>query len=224
MLSYEKRNSVIHCLDPRVKMLWLVLLLAFLFSSRTVLTAVSSVFFTLILFYLSSMDLIGFYNRTKGVILVLVVPFILGAVFVSPVYGFINSLILFSAISMSALFILTTDQKNIIAALCFFRIPRQPAFSLSMSLYFLPVLERKFTSVRFSQAARSYSSKNPIPFVIPFLHSVFRRARNLSISIDARAFDPDKAVIPGVLKMKALDWSALVILIIHLMYRIYTLI
>lgn len=219
MLAYKHRDTVLHSLDPRVKMLWLVILLAILFSNRTVYTAAISLAFVIILFWLSSIPLKEFLVHYKGIVFFLALPFVLGFIFVSPEYGLASSVILLSAVSISALFVMTTEQQSILAALCFFGVPKQMAFSLSMSLYFLPVFERKIQSVRFSQAARAYSSKNPVPVVVPFLHSVFRRARNLSISMDARAFDPDKAVVSSELRMRSIDWVALVILGFHVLTR-----
>jgi energy-coupling factor transporter transmembrane protein EcfT len=75
--------------------------------------------------------------------------------------------------------------------------------------------------VRVAQASRGHSAKNPVPLVIPFLHSVMRKARNFSISLDSRAFDPEKTEIPYKLKMKLMDWFSLVVLVLIVYVRLY---
>ncbi len=191
------------------------------FSSRTPLTAILFLSFLVLSCFLANVLPWRLFPSKKLVVFVVGVPLILGAIFISPLYGLINSAILFSALSFSLLFIMTTERDAIVSALKFFGLPKQAAFSLAMSLYFLPVFEQKFNSVRVAQASRAHSSKNPIPLAVPFMHSVMKKAQGLSISLDARGFDPEKADVPYKLKMKALDWFALCALLVVVFLRIY---
>ncbi|MFH0818340.1 MAG: energy-coupling factor transporter transmembrane component T, partial [Candidatus Micrarchaeota archaeon] len=97
------------------------------------------------------------------------------------------------------------------------------AFSLSMSLHFLPVFERTFYSVRVAQASRGHSGKNPVPLVVPLLHSVMRKAMNLSLSMDARAFDAERVQLTHKLRMNPPDWVALLALFLVIAVKIKTL-
>lgn len=216
-------NSIVHRVDARVKILWLLVLFVLLFSSRTFETAAFALLLTSIACALTSISPLKLFPSKGFLFFIVIVPFIVGALFVSAEYGIASSLILFSALSFSILFIFTTEQNAIVAALRFFRLPKSTSFSLAMALYFIPVFERKFSSVRIAQASRGHSAKNPIPLVVPFMHSVMKRARNLSVSMDARAFDPDEAEVPYRLRMRKLDWFSLGVLLAVICIRIYLL-
>ena len=192
-----------------------------MFSTRTVEMAALSLAIAFSSCILSSVSFKEVFPKPRFLIFILALPFLFGYFFVSIEYGIINSAILFSALAMSVLFVLTTERKAIIAAMRFFKLPSSTAFSLALSLYFLPVLETKINSVRVAQASRGYSGKNPVPLAVPFMHSVLRKSRGLSTSLDARAFDPDNIIMPYTLKMKAMDWFALLVLGGFVLARIY---
>ncbi|MFH1447246.1 MAG: energy-coupling factor transporter transmembrane component T [Candidatus Micrarchaeota archaeon] len=211
LLRYFPGKTIVHSLDARIKILWLFSLLVLMLSHRTIEVATISVIFTMMLYIGNSstpFNLLGL----KFMMLIISISFISGSLLLSTEYGLINAAIIFSAVSLSAFFIATTKQKDIVAALRFFGLPASTAFSLLLSLYFIPIFKREFNSIRVAQASRGHSIRNPIPVIVPFLHSIFKRAWNLSLSMDARAFDPDNVLIEHRLRMRRSDWLFLVIL------------
>ncbi|MFH1470469.1 MAG: energy-coupling factor transporter transmembrane component T [Candidatus Micrarchaeota archaeon] len=214
------RETLVHSVDARVKILWLFSLILSMFSSRSIETALLGLTVTFVSCALSSLPMHSIFPKPRFLLFVLAIPLVIGTVFVSPMFGLINALILFSALSISLLFVLTTTQKDIVSALNYFLVPVSTAFSLSMSLYFLPVFERKFNRVRVAQASRAHSGKNPLPIVVPFMHSVMRKAKNLSLSMDARAFDPERIQLGRTFKMKPMDWLALFALLAFVLVRL----
>ncbi len=221
MLTYLQRNSLGHSSDPRVKIIWVVVLMGIMFSTRTIEMAELSLIIALFACVFSSVSFSEVFPKPRFLAFILAMPFLFGYFFVSPQYGIINSAILLSALTMPVLFILTTERKAIVAALRFFKLPPSTAFSLALSLHFLPVFEKKFDLVRVAQSSRGYSGKNPIPLAVPLMHSVLRKTKSLSTSLDARAFDPDRIPMPYDLKMKTMDWFALLVLGGLVLARIY---
>jgi energy-coupling factor transporter transmembrane protein EcfT len=212
MLTYSPGATVVHLVDARVKLLWLFFLLGLLFSARTFETAVLALLLAAGSCALARISPFALFPKPRFLLFILAAPLLFGVIFMSFEYGAANSAILLSAISFSLLFVMTTEQRSIVSALRFFRVPASISFSLSMALGFLPVFERKLLSVRVAQASRGRSSRNPISLVVPFMHSVMKTARNLSVSMDARAFDPERIPKTSELKMRALDWLALALL------------
>ncbi len=220
MLSYSPGPSIVHSVDARVKILWLIAILTFMFSTRSFETAVFSLLLTVLFCALASISPHRLFPRPKFVLFLIAIPLILGAVFISPSAGLVNSALLFSALSLSILFIMTTEQRAIVSALHSFKVPASTSFSLALSLGFLPVFERKFSSVRVAQSSRGHSSNNPVPLIVPFMHSVMRKAKNLSLSMDSRAFNPDRAPLFYRLRMRSLDWFALFTLLVLLLAKL----
>lgn len=219
MLSYIWGESAIHGLDTRVKLLWLVSLLVIAFSSRSPVWAAVMLSTVLLATFLSSISPLSGISPPLMLFLLLV-PLLAGTLASSFLNGLVGAAILFSAVSLSVLFILTTKRNDIVSALFFFRLPKETAFSLSLSLAFLPEFERRFSQVRIAQASRGNSGRNPLPLAIPFMHSALRKAKNLSLSLEARAFDPERVAVPNSLAMKRTDWLALACLALFILARL----
>ncbi|MFH1200377.1 MAG: energy-coupling factor transporter transmembrane protein EcfT [Candidatus Micrarchaeota archaeon] len=102
--------------------------------------------------------------------------------------GAFNYAYLCSLFLLSFLFVFTTPPSQIDRALRGFGLPKTTAFMLSTAIASVPYFERKAAKVRIAQASRG--SKALLPLVLPVLHSLFRRARKLAISLETRGFQP----------------------------------
>ncbi len=102
--------------------------------------------------------------------------------------GLFNYLYLCSLFLLSFLFVFTTAPAEINGALVYFRLPKTTAFMLSTAIASIPYFENKARKVRVAQAARG--SRAVLPLILPVLHSLFTRARNLAISLETRGFKP----------------------------------
>ena len=105
-----------------------------------------------------------------------------------PQAGLLNYLYLCSLFLLSFLFVFTTPPDKIGGALRSFGLPRSTAFMLSTAIASIPYFENKAGKVRIAQSARG--SKALLPLILPVLHSLFRRARKLAISLETRGFKP----------------------------------
>ncbi|GEM_PF-1230167 len=219
MLKYADGNSPIHLLDARVKLLWLVFFIALAVSSK-LLVAASLSLFVLACYAMARISVLRIVRENWALVLFALFPFILRALFeqgetavfgcVLPLgltNGILNALYLFAVFFASLLYIYTTKLSDIRSALSFFLMPPQLCLMFSVALQALPLLQRKMQAVQVAQASRG--GGGPVPAMMPVMHSVFRRANTMAISMESRGFDPDSPQIHGRLRMKAGDWLSL---------------
>ncbi|MFH1106520.1 MAG: energy-coupling factor transporter transmembrane component T [Candidatus Micrarchaeota archaeon] len=185
MLKYSPGDSAIHRAGARAKLVGLIagslLLIAMPkeFSGVTIAAAFA-------LYSIAGISVTGTV-RDHAIIFV----FSLAAFLFhwnDPLAGLYNYLFLCSLFLLSFLFVFTTPPSRIERALRGLGVPRQTAFVLAIGMASVPYFERKALRVRIAQAARG--SKAVLPLVLPVLHSLFRRARRLAISLETRGFKP----------------------------------
>lgn len=230
--DYIYRDSVIHKLDPRTKIAWLIGLTFLVFipnSNVSVLFIFAIVILTVILsklpvksvWHSSKLFLIGFtitsmilfslllWNLQKGVI-----------------DGFFFSLKFNVLILGSIVFAMSTSPRDLMLSLTKMKFPYELAFMLTLAIRFVPVITREINHVINAQKARAYkikfSFRHPIssmqsffPVLIPTFNLLLMKAFDLSLSIEARAFRAKKhRTYPPRLKFKVKDYISLVILIL----------
>ncbi len=212
MIGYRKGSSFLHSLDPRVKLFWLILLSLFLVFLRAPAIAISATLANLILLQLSGITPADFWKDMRGILIFALIPIPLQLLAVGSLQlGILNSLILINLLSSAFLFISTTKAGSLIGALSWFRVPPSLSFAIALSLSFIPILQDDLHKARVAQAARGGRLTKPssvIPTIIPLFHGIFSRARTLSISLDARGFDPEKKMEVR-LAMNARDYAFL---------------
>ena len=219
MLKYVNGNSSIHLLDARVKLLWLVFFIALAVSSK-LLVAASLSLFVLACYAMARISVLKIVRENWVLVLFALFPFILRALFeqgqitefgyalpLGPVNGVLNALYLFAVFFASLLYIYTTKLADIRSALSFFLMPPQLCIMFSVALQALPLLQRKMQAVQIAQASRG--GGGPVPAMMPVMHSVFRRANTMAISMESRGFDPENPHVASRLRMKNPDWLSL---------------
>ncbi len=196
MIAYKKGSSALHFLDARIKLLWLAGFSLILVFIRIPEVALAAAIINLFLLQISEITPQTFWKEMKGLLLFAFIPVPLQLLATGSIYlGLLNSLILINLLASAFLFISTTRIRALIDALLWLRVPAQLTFSLALAFSFMPLLEDELHKARVAQAARGGSLTRPssvLPMVIPVLHGIFLRARKLSISLDARGFNPEK--------------------------------
>jgi len=106
-------------------------------------------------------------------------------------YGILNAAYVSGVILLAGLLITTTKPGDLRDALMQLGLPKKHAFMLTIALEAIPLLQAKAEKVRMAQNARG-SERKLMPMLVPLLHSLFERAKKLSISLEARGFSPEK--------------------------------
>ncbi len=227
MIRYKPRSSPIHSLDPRIKLAYLLSLSLVLIFKREL--ALPLLALTLSAYLLSRISPLEPVREFGWFSLLFLIPIPLHAL-IQPgtpilafwgmdltreglVFGLQNFTYLLSLFMLALLFTYTTEPRKITQALCSLGVPKKIAFMLGISLRFVSIVQAELNTIRGAQASRAYKKYNPFALAVPLLHKSFRRAKALSISMDSRAFDPERIRIAVDLELRKRDYLSIVLLL-----------
>jgi len=218
MIAFIPGNSLVHRTDARVKIIYLVFLLFILVTKQNLGVLVVMSLITLLLYQLSDIPLSQPCRDLGRGWLFIVIPILLHLL-INPQTGIYRgvavSLFLLNIILISLLDLYTTEISSILQALVFFKFPSELAFTLMISIRFLPLMQEELNRIRVSQALRGYGLTPlslPIPLIVPLLHSSLKRAMELAVSLESRGFDPENIHVAVELKLAAMDYLFLLLL------------
>ena len=204
MLDYVKKKSIVHSLDVRLK---LALLALFMLAQVFAPLSFAPLFFaiTLALYSFARIDFLEVVKSRKALLLLPVIPSLLRLLFekgsvqfagmllpAGVVNGSLNFVFLCSLVYTPLLFALTTAPSQISGALRFYGMPKRWAFIFSIAFVSVAYIRKKAERTLAAQRARG-CRRNALALMLPVLHSCFRRARTLSLSMASRGFDADAA-------------------------------
>ena len=204
MLEYLKKKSLVHALDARAK---LALLAAFMLAQIFAPLSLAPLFLaiTLLLYALARIDFLEVVKSRKFLLLLPLLPSLIRLVFekgtvevagvllpAGVVNGSLNFIFLCSLVYTPILFALSTAPSQISGALRFYGMPRRWAFIFSVAFVSIAYIRKKAERTLAAQRARG-CRQNVLALMLPVLHSCFRRAKTMSLSLAARGFDADAA-------------------------------
>ncbi len=235
MTAYFDRPSLVHALDPRVKIAWSVvisllavilgdpLLLSGLFALtilpwcfvRLPLARLRALFLLIGTTVLGTMISQGFFYglepRTK---LLTVVPG-LSLCKEGLLYGAIVSLRLLSVMAAGTLVVVTTYPSDLILAMTKLRVPHSFAFMLTLALRFLPETIEQGKRILVAQQLRGAGGKGFVSavgrfrfLVVPLLAVSLRSARQVALAAEVRAYSSNR-VPSRDLRFSATDWAVM---------------
>lgn len=244
---YQEGNSVLHRLDPRVKMVWTVWVFAMVlvFNNPLYLAGV----FVLVLAALIVSRASA--KRILGSVLVLI-PVLLGTIILWPL--FINSgteifalgpiqvtnegvlfalaigLRIITPVLAAILLFLTTKRRDIVTGLVRLGIPYKIGFAITIAFGFIPTLVGIGETILEAQRARALDLERGSIFarlrkytsiIVPLMISAIGSIQNLAFSMDARAFgaEPRRAYLHQ-LALSGLGWTLLIVAVITLVVAI----
>lgn len=106
-------------------------------------------------------------------------------------YGVLNALYLTGMLLLAEVAIKTTKPSAFASALRELGLGKRRSMMFSIALQAVPLFQGKIKRVEIAQKARGSRSR-VFPLVVPVMHSLFQRARKMSIALEARGFDPEK--------------------------------
>lgn len=204
LYEYYNSNSVIHRMNPLVKLFWLIALTLIVFIISETIYLLIIIVFLIFLILLAKIPFSYLFYYLKIILIFLMITYVLlflitqesiskGIVFLIKISILVISMILF---------VLTTPKKELINALIKLRMPYSFAFTLTIALQFLPLLLKDFRDVLRAQKSRGHklvlnpfkplkSAKSYYPVLIPSFILLFKHAFEMSLSAEARGFRPD---------------------------------
>ncbi len=220
MLRYKEKESAVHKVDPRVKILWVLGVSSMLLVDKTFALWAFVILFAG--YTAARISMVRAFCDLKMLVPFLLFPLVLHAladpgevimnmgaadVTLEGVYkGVQNTGALAALILCIPLLIYTTETKKIQQALYWFRIPAKIVFMLTITLRFLPLIHEELVRIRVAQAVRGHKAKSSVmPLILPLLHKSLARAWKLAVALETRGFDPDKIKVNVELEANALD-------------------
>lgn len=234
--DYIYRNSIVHKLDPRTKIAWLVGLSFLVFLTNTKKTILFLLGLVLLIVFLSKLPLRNVWNSAKVFVVfftianIILFSFLLWNIRQGAIDGIFFSMKFLVLIIGSIVFAMSTSPRDLMLSLTKMKVPYELAFMLTLAIRFVPVIAREVNHVIDAQKARAHKIKfslmHPIssmetflPILIPTFHLLLMKAFDLSLSIEARAFRAKKErTYPPRLKLRAYDYVSLIVLIVLSFY------
>lgn len=228
--DYIYRDSIIHKLDPRTKIAWILALSFLVFALQNNIAILCVFGLVLVTVFMSKLPLKAVWDASKiFIILFTIVYIVLFSLLLNDwhrglVDGTMFSVKFLVLIISSIVFAMSTSPRDLMLSLTKMKVPYELAFMLTLAIRFVPVITREFYHVMSAQKARGhkvrFSLKNPItsaqsffPVLIPTFYLLIMKAFDLSLSIEARAFRAKPTrTYPPRLKFTGIDYVAWIIL------------
>ena len=221
MLRYKEKESALHKVDPRVKILWVLGISSMLLVDKTLALGAFVILFAG--YTAARVSMVRAFCDLKMLVPFLLFPLVLHAladpgeviiatgaadITLEGVWnGVQNTGALSAMILCVPLLIYTTETKKIQQALYWFRIPAKIVFMLTITLRFLPLIHEELVRIRVAQAVRGHRAKSSVmPLVLPLLHKSLARAWKLAVALETRGFDPEEIKVNVELKANRLDY------------------
>jgi len=230
--GYRRGTSAVHRLDPRSKMIYVLLFaaLAVYFANLLVL----------LLIFASSLPLVALgkvsdrWSRSiRGSLFFIVFIFtfnFIAMIFMSyplldaALSGISMSLRFITLISVFSAFFLTTSPEDLAQSMVQLRVPYDYALTFNMAMRFVPTLSREAQIIIDAQRSRGLELekgsliqrvKNYVPILIPLIISSFRRAELVADAMESRAFGASKKRCPlYVLTLRGGDYAFIAVTVV----------
>lgn len=199
-LKFRYRKTLIHQLDPRTKIIYVIAVTILTILTLDILTyTILTVMSLTILFVAKSVNELK--RMFKGAIYLILLIFILNFIF-SPTYqGLYNALMytyrfIVLLITFSILFI-TTKPEELSLTLVKLGFPDDLAISIMMAIRFIPTIARDLQTIIDAQRVRGLELEKGsfitrlrkyIPILIPLIVYEIRRAYQIAEALEVRAY------------------------------------
>ncbi len=208
--EYRRGTTPIHALDPRAKLVYLMLFMALailysnplvlimIFASSLPMVAIARVFSKWAISIRGSFIFVAFIFLFN----LLALYFWGGNTLEVAVLSSLSMAIRFiSLISIFSTFFLTTSPEDMTQSMVQMKIPYDYALTFNMAMRFVPTLSKEAQYIMDAQKSRGLEMekgnlvarvKNYIPVLIPLIISSFRRAELVADAMESRAFGASK--------------------------------
>ncbi len=222
---YIKRDSILHSLDPRVKLTGTAaaVIILLLFNSPEVL--IPLFFLTMLLIYLlGKITLREQYRVLRPLFPILIITIVVWAFVYDPWYrgaligvAYGLRLLTFGLIAFALL--MTTTQRDLILGFIKLKMPYEYGLTMTIALRYIPTLYMLALNIMDAQKARGWEMEKGNIFVrikkmsavlVPLLIASIKTAHELSIALESRGFGARrKRTFLHTIEMKKRDYIAL---------------
>lgn len=228
---YVKKNTIIHNLDPRSKMLFVILLSFLIFISNNIITLCLILFLVMITAYIAK-SVSQLLRMLKGIL-----PWII-FIFVVNYFTSEKGILIATTISLKfaalaivfTLFFITTSPEDFMLALNKLGLPYEYTLAFTMAMRFVPSLARDLQIIIDAQKSRGLELekgnfieriKRYIPILVPLIVYEIRRSFMIAEALESRAFGSTERTFYYELRITKNDilftvFSCIVVMLLYL--------
>ena len=224
--QYAYKNTLLHRLDPRLKILSVVFLSIFLFFLKAYLSFVLISFIILSLIFISKIRLTNLLRNLRPFTFFFIFILIMHIIFtpnklnqgIITVWRFTLLIIVASILTFStSISQLVYAIEKLFTPLKLIKInPRNIAVMVSATIRFIPLLFQEANQIRDAQKSRCTNFKkikHTIGLIMPLLRKTFNRASNLADAMESRCYRDNNYSHFIELKTTKLDYISALFLI-----------
>jgi len=198
-LLISEKKSVIHTLDPRVKIIVSIIYIIL----SIIVNSVLSHLIIIILFLVESVLAKSVKAMMKSLttvfpffILIFLANYFLGGLSLS--LSLVYSLRLLSLVAIFSLFFLTTTPDEVAETLDFFRVPHTIALSFTLAIRFIPSTARQISEIMDAQKSRGLELegrnfiqriRNLLPILVPVIVLSIKKSIEVAEALEVRGLN-----------------------------------
>jgi len=213
--KFQKKNTFVHNLDPRVKLLFSIVysISALLFTE---IVPLFIIFLTLIPFILLGRMIKEWIRSIRGLSFLVLLIIVLNTYFLSLGYAIAMIIRISIMITAFSIFFLTVHPNDLALSLVSMKVPYPYAFSFSLAFRFVPTIANEAQNIMDAQQSRGYEMeqkgminqiKNLFPLLVPLIICSIKRAFNVAEALESRAFgSSNERSYYYTIKYKFKDW------------------
>lgn len=234
IFRYTRKDSIIHRLDPRSKMLFSVAAAAASLMFLNIIPLLI-VLLCLIPIIVAAKSLKRWLRSMKGLSMLLVFIMVFNTL-LSPVtnpfsHSIALTIRLVALMTSFSIFFLTVHPDQLSQALIQMRVKFEFAFAMSMAMRYVPTLAQEAYSIMDAQKARGVELdkgnpirriRNIVPIIVPLIIVSIRRALSIAESMESRGFGAcEKRTYMDRLRFRKGDWVVVLVSVLVLAFVLY---
>ncbi|MFX1397043.1 MAG: energy-coupling factor transporter transmembrane component T family protein [Promethearchaeota archaeon] len=230
VFKFLKKDTFMHNLDPRSKLLMAIMYSIFSFMFSTIVPLLF-IIITFIPLLISGRQFKKWLKNLKNTYFLFVLIIFINTFFFSLSFGVVNALRIIIMISAFSIFFQTVDPNDLALSFISMKVPYEIAFSFSLAFRFIPTIAIEAETIKEAQQSRGYELqasgminkiKNLFPILVPLIVCSIKRAFNVAEALESRAFGSNKERTHYFsVKYSAKDWLFTIYLILLLVLVIY---
>lgn len=229
--QYAYKDSIIHKLDPRIKILSVVALSATAFLLETYYKFAIFSLFVLALIMLSKINFSSLIRNLRPFFFIFVFILLMYVFFsrnqldqgIRTIWKFVLFLIIASILTFTTTITnMVTAIEKLLAPLRLIKVnPKTFALLIALTIRFVPALFLYADRIKDARLARLGSLKNPKHIkllFLPLLDRIFKSASTLSDAMVARSYTEKRTAYFNIIRLKYYDCISFILLLITLFF------
>ena len=233
--QYAHKDSIIHKLDPRIKILAVVALSATAFLLETYYKFALFSLFVLLLIILSKINFSSLIRNLRPFFFIFIFILLMYLLFsrnqlylgIMAIWKFLLFIIIASILTFTTTITnMVTAIEKLLALLKLTRInPKTFALLIALTIRFVPALFLYADRIKDARLARLGSLRKPKHIkllFLPLLDRIFKSASNLSDAMLSRSYTENRTTYFNIIKLNYYDYISFILLLIFIVFILMT--